>query len=72
MDVKTLQAVIEKQKERVDYCSEMIDWCLQSDNHQNEASIWMHCRIEAKEAMFSVERMLSAAELIDLQGVSGT
>ena len=62
MDVKTLEAVIENHKARVQHCEDMMVWCNKSETHKDSADIWMHCSLEAKDALFAVQRMLQEAQ----------
>lgn len=57
MDIQTLQAVIDKLNERVEYCDSMMLWCHQYEKASTDN--WIHAKLEAKESVFIVERMLN-------------
>ena len=58
MDIQTLQAVIDKLSERVDYCDKMIEWCRQ-ENEDDRLECWIHSKLMAKESLLAVECMLN-------------
>ena len=57
MDTKTLEAVINKLNERVDYCQEMADWCKLGGDKKRTIQ-WVKSKYEALGAVCTVEDML--------------